>query len=121
MKEEQQSVVVFANLERKQTTDNKVFVARIRALGLTAYGDSRENAMLRLRKLFSTYVDLHRKEGTLVERLEKSKLTWCYEGEYDGNEPVLMLATDGEERLIQPKKSKKGGYWQSESRMVVAR
>ena len=119
--DKEQRVVVFANLERKQTTDNKMFVARIRALGLTAYGDNREHAMLQLRKLFSTYVDLHRKAGTLVERLNKSSIKWCYENEYDGSEPVLMLAANGEERLIQPKKPKKGECWQSESRMVVAR
>jgi hypothetical protein len=119
--DKERRVVVFANLERKQTRDNKIFVARIRGLGLTAYGDSRDHAFFQLRKLFSTYIDLHRKAGTLEERLNKSKVKWCYEEEYDGDQPVLMLAANGEERVIQPKTPKKGECWQSELKMVVAR
>ena len=119
--DKERRVVVFAHLEHKNTKDNKIFVARIRALGLTAYGDSREKAMHQLRKLFSTYVDLHRKEGTLVQRLYETNVRWCYEEDYDGNEPVLMLSPDGEERFIHPKNSVKEDCWHSESRIALAR
>ncbi len=103
MVKKEEVVVVVAPLECKQTKDDKMFVARIRALGLTAYGDSLEEAKNKLKKMFATYTNLHCNAGTLEECLEKSKLQWWYESEYDGDRPAEMILPNGKVKYIQPK------------------
>lgn len=114
-------VVVLAHLERKHNADKTVFAARIRALGLTAYGASPDDAMLKLRRMFATYADLYRKCGTLEERLNKCGLDWWYESDYQGPAPALMIGADGEARVIAPRTPYSVDLgWQADSSVVVA-
>lgn len=77
-------VLVHAPVECRQSTDKKVFVTRIRALGLTAYGSSREESRTKVKQMVATWVDAHRKRGTLEKALNRSKVNWWYESEYVG-------------------------------------
>ena len=115
-------VVVALPLERKNTTDNKVFCTRIRALGLTAYGRSFNESDASVKRMFMTYVGLHRKSGTLEDRLNKSQLQWSYESDYQGAKPFEVLLPDGTSLKIKGR-TQSGETWQmkeSEEEMVVA-
>lgn len=111
-------VVVVAPLECKNTTDNTMFVTRIRELGLTAYGKTHEEAKQSLRKMFATFVELYRKTENLEERLNRSGLTWYYESEYRGDVPAESVKIDGSIEFIYPKK--KDSMWQEMRELVVA-
>jgi hypothetical protein len=116
-------VVVVAPLECKtKTSKPEVHCVRIRGLGLTAYGDTREEAVAHLRKMFATFVELNRRSGTLEERLNKSKLQWCYESEYEGSKPAEMVKPNGTITLIKSKRKKDDeNHWDEEKELVLAR
>jgi hypothetical protein len=115
-----ETVVVFAPLERKSSFDKKVYCTRIRALGLTAYGDSWGASLKALKRMFATYAELHRKAGTLEARLKKSKLKWCYESQYDGSQPVEVLLADGSVRVIKGTEPPVVECWSELEEAVVA-
>jgi len=113
-------VVVVAPLECKHTVDGKVFVARIRALGLTAYGDNFDEAKTKLKKMFATWVGLHRKAGTLEVVLNRSKLTWCYESQYTGPQAYEIILPNGGVKVVQPKTQPQACAWQEMKELVAA-
>lgn len=61
-------------------------VARIKELGLTGYGTTGEEATRSVRGLFKTFVEHHRRQGTLEEILNKSGLVWFWERDYPPSE-----------------------------------
>ena len=110
-------VVVVAPLECKNTTDNTMFVTRIRELGLTAYGKTHEEAKQSLRKMFATFVELYRKTENLEERLNRSGLTWYYESEYRGEIPAESIMPDGSIKYVWPKQE---NSWHEMRELVVS-
>ena len=94
---EEQVVVVLpvTQLVHLVHKDGKHFVTRIPALGLTAYGDSDAESTKKVKHMFAAFVVAHRKNGSLVERLNKSKLEWYWKKDYKGNSPVELISIDG--------------------------
>ena len=68
--------------------DELAHAARIRGLGITAYGDSKEGALARMEKMFRSFVNWHREHGDLEEVLNRSGLEWAWEENYAGAVPV---------------------------------
>ena len=121
MKKKETVVVVLVPMEHKQHAEQKeIFAARIRALGLTAYGNSQDSATKSLREMFATFADFHRKAGTLEERLNKSKLEWWYESENHGNEEVLVVSPDGSTRVIKTNLPQTTASWNESDAILVA-
>lgn len=76
---------------KNQKMDN-FYAARIKELGLTAYGSSRDEAHARLRRMLGEYIEAHRSRGTLKERLDRSGLKWSPLAAYDGGLPVVDVS-----------------------------
>lgn len=64
------------------------FAARIEPLGLTAYGNSKDAASARLRRMFASAVETRRARGTLEKWLDRSGLEWHWEDKYNADMPV---------------------------------
>jgi hypothetical protein len=62
----------------------RLYAARYVNLGLTAYGDSEEEAIANLGKALNTYVRNLAKRGTLTERLARAGVTWYWEHDTPG-------------------------------------
>ena len=78
-------VVVSLLFERKEIGGEAPmgkYVTRIRALGLTAYGSDHKESDAKAKRLFGTWVGIHRKSGTLEQALNRSGLSWNYEHDY---------------------------------------
>ena len=75
-------------------TVERMFAARIRELGLTAYGDTEEEAVEKVKRMFATYVYAHRKQGTLENCLEHSGLQWWWEKNYPGPLPIERVSRE---------------------------
>ncbi len=113
-------VLVAAQLECKHSNDSKVFCCRIRALGLTAYADSPEEAESKVKRMFATWVGLHRKSGTLEQNLNKSKLSWWYESDYDGALPYQIILAEGGVKVVAAKKQIINPSWTPMNQELVA-
>jgi hypothetical protein len=119
MDTKKEKVVVAVSLECKHTSNNKVFVTRIRKLGLTAYGTSNDESTHKVKRMFATYVQLHRKYGTLEKQLNKSGLQWWKESEYNGTRPVEVLNADGTIETRVPEIQDENS-WQETRELVMA-
>ena len=73
-------VVVVEDLYDHQGTGQ--VAARYEVLGLTAYGQTKEEASAALKKLFNQDVNYYRGKGLLEERLELLGIEWYWENEY---------------------------------------
>ena len=117
--EKQQLVVVATPLERKHTRDNKIFVCRMRELGLTAYGNTPEEAETKVKRMFATWVGLNRESGTLESCLNESKLSWWHENNYDGATPYEVILVEGGVKVVNPKKKPPENMWVEEREGLV--
>ncbi len=91
-------------------SESAIFAARFRSLGLTAYGDTREEALAVLKRLFSFFVRKRREDGTLESFLDKSGVEWYPEERYpQGKGPVEYM--DGSHYVPQTDKSQAVGGW----------
>lgn len=86
-------VLVSPKVSHAQTEDGLVFAARIRELGLTAYGDTRDEAEKKVQRMFASKVSAHRACDSLDEWLDRSGLSWCWESEYVGRLPAIDAKT----------------------------
>jgi len=84
-------VVVKVVPEKLFHSGQKVYVTRVRPLGLTAYASSEEESWVKLQQMFGAFVRVHRREGTLEKRLNASGLEWCPESEYKGTLPIKRI------------------------------
>ena len=84
-------VVVMVTPEFLHNEDLNLFAARIRPLGLTGYGEGRDAASVKIKRMFAAWVKGRRLLGDLEERLNASGLEWHWLDEYDGDKPVEML------------------------------
>ena len=84
-------VVVIVTPEFLHNEDLNLFAARIRPLGLTGYGENRDAASVKIKRLFASWVKGCRILGNLEERLNTSGLEWHWLDEYVGDKPVEMV------------------------------
>ena len=97
-------VIVSPDFLHNEHTDT--YAARIRQLGLTAYGDTNDAASDKIKRMFASMVNAHRLKGDIEEWLSSSNLEWHWLDEYDGDikvedvqarppqpEPVVSNAT----------------------------
>jgi hypothetical protein len=85
------------------------FAARIRELGLSAYGPTHEEAKSKVKQMFAVYVAAHRKEGTLQKRLERSGLTWWWIKDYEGD--VECVSPDGSVEILHCKPKRENSWF----------
>jgi hypothetical protein len=83
--EKQEKVVVVLPMRYLVNAKKDMYAARIRDLGLTAYGSTKEEAKQKVKRMFAAYVAAHRKRGTLKKRLDESKLDWCWLKDWEGD------------------------------------
>jgi predicted RNase H-like HicB family nuclease len=99
--DKEQKVVVVLPLQYYANNKQDKFAARIRDLGLTAYGTTREEAKKKAKQMFAAYVAAHRKEGTLEKRLKTSGLKWWWVEDYEGD--VECVSPDGSTHILHCK------------------
>ena len=111
-------VVVIVSPEYLSNKDARTFAARIRPLGLTAYGSSREEASAKVKRMFASAVETRRRRGTLTRWLNKSNVEWRWLDEYRGN---VRIERAGQETAESPSPSSRWEeYKGSELEMGVA-
>lgn len=84
----QRTVVVIVSPENLHDRETSTFAARINSLGLTAYGNTQEEASSRLKAMFASAVETRRTRGSLTRWLDGSGLEWYWLDEYQGDVPV---------------------------------
>lgn len=78
-------VVKLSPIEIQVDPDTGVCLARFRALGLTGYGVTPDDAVTSLKKLFHAFIHVHREHGSLVEQLERTGVEWHWHDEWPGD------------------------------------
>lgn len=89
----EERVVVKVVPEKLFNSGEKVYVTRVKQLGLTAYADSDEESWDKLKQMFRALVSVLRDEGALEARLNASGLEWCPESKYKGS-PIIEHCDD---------------------------
>ena len=80
-------VVVLTPMSFYRHRSRDVFAARFKALGLTAYGYTEDEANAACKKLFNKFIHGHRERGTLEEILNRCEVEWYWEDEYPASKP----------------------------------
>ena len=115
---EERKVVVIVSPVFLYSKELDTFAARVKPLGITAYGDTEDAASRRVKTMFADAVQAHRMRGDLPEWLDKSGLKWSWFDEYDGDAPVEHAR--GAVAKKSPKSSKVFTPWQGYSALAVA-
>ena len=111
-------MVVIVSPEYLSNKDAGTFAARIRPLGLTAYGSGQEEASAKVKRMFASAVETRRRRGTLTRWLNKSNVEWHWLEEYRGN---VRIERAGQETAESPSPSSRWEeYKGSELEMGVA-
>ena len=114
-------VVVVVPVERLYNQKRKAHAARIRALGITAYGNAASEAQDKVKQMFGAYVRAHRKEGTLEFCLRDSGLPWCWEDEYKGKLPVEWVSfSPGDDNPIWECVANESHSWRTVGELALA-
>ena len=75
-------VVVIVRYSVHVHSVDKVTAVRFRPLGLTAYGDTEEEAMGNFKELFNRFIRAYREKGKLEQVLNLSGVEWWWREEY---------------------------------------
>ncbi len=90
-------VVVLLEPTFLRDRENGEYAARFRSLGLTAYGDTRDEALTALKDFFAFFVRKRRENGTLEWFLDKAGVEWYPEDKYPHDPSVIeYLGEDSE-------------------------
>lgn len=89
---QERKVVVCYFPELLKHRSKECYAARIRPLGLTAYGSTSEDAMGRVEELLASFVVWYRLEGLLEGILDRSGIEWYWEDEYEGELPIKYVS-----------------------------
>ncbi len=93
---EEREVVVTTVLSFEPRHDGKIRAARLKDIGLTAYGKSDAEAEDKVKRQFARLVSEYRQLGLLEQRLNEVGVTWCWRNEYkDASLPVQNVARMG--------------------------
>ena len=80
-------VVVDVLLTIEQHRETETYAARIRPLGLTAYGCDKPTAILNCKQLFAQFIDSYRRKGMLEQVLDNSGLEWHWVKDHTTSQP----------------------------------
>ena len=108
MESEEQKVVVHLTIAVEHNISAQRYAARVRQLGLTAYGPREEDAMRHCKRMFAVFVEAHRKAGTLESVLDKSGLQWERASAAEGTYEDLNEANWIRDMVVSA-----GGVWQA--------
>jgi len=78
---EREGKVVVMETAHFFTTDRhgaKTYAARVRPLGVTAYGASREEAFGKVKRMVGAMVEAHREQGDLANWLNATRAAWSW-------------------------------------------
>ena len=84
----QSRVIVVVKEELYTHRASGVVAARYCSMGLTAYGDTTDDASNKLKKMFNQEVNYYREKGLLSDRLERLGVEWYWEDEYPSDRPA---------------------------------
>ncbi len=116
----EERVVVKVVPEKLFHSGRKVYVTRVKLLGLTAYADSEEESWGKLKKMFGVLVRVLRREGTLEARLNASGLDWCPESKYTGP-PIIEECNKVENTVYNSlREDNPNNSWELAGELVVA-
>jgi len=116
----EEAVVVVVRPKTLYHQGKNMYAARIRQLGLTAYGDTSEESLQKVKQMFAALVKAHRKRGTLEERLERSGLDWCWASEYDEELPVEWVSSKDNGKQILSSVKIESQSWKAMGELAVA-
>lgn len=89
------------------------YAARVRPLGLTAYGDTLDAAAAKVKRMFASMVNAHRAKGDVEEWLDSSGLEWHWLDEYSGDIKVEEVhVTPQRRRSAVPSVSSSSTNWE---------
>lgn len=115
---EERKVVVIVSPVFLYSKEIDTFAARIKPLGITAYGDTEDAASRRAKTMFADAAQAHRMRGDLAEWLDKSGLEWSWLDEYAGDAPVEHARGAVAKKAAQS--SRIFASWQEYSALAVA-
>jgi hypothetical protein len=115
-----EKVVVRVVPETLFHSGQKVYVTRVRRLGLTAYANTEDESWAKLKGMFGAFVRVHRREGTLEERLNASGLEWCPESKYKGKLPIERIDKSQHTTYTLVCEKALGDSWKKAGQLVVA-
>ena len=102
----ERKVVVMVSPLGLHSKETDRFAARIKPLGLTAYGDSQDEASRKVKMMFVSAVAAHRLKGDLEDWLGVSGLEWHWFDEYQGSTPVEEAWVTGKRQpMFSPNRS----------------
>ena len=82
MNGQEREVVVLVSLTLQKHREREVVAARLKELGLTAYGDTGEEARDAVKALFNKFINEYRDSGLLAKRLDHVGVDWYWRDEY---------------------------------------
>ena len=101
-------VVVIVTLDTDYIKDMGSWEGHMPDLGITAYGQSKDEAIQNTKKLFAYTVRAYRKIGFLGEWLDQSDVKWDWEPHYSGErEPEDVSVEEVPPRSAHHHQSKK--------------
>jgi len=95
--------------------------ARILELGLTAYGQTAEEALRKVKRMFAASVKAHRELGTLADWLNRSELKWSSVEDYAGPLPVENAEHSNFQVIASPPAERSGAdCWYNATQYAMA-
>ena len=85
----ERQVVVNIQYLVEEHSEDKVIAVRFPALGLTAYGETENEAVHDLKQLFNKFVHTYRNAGLLEEVLNRAGVEWWWRGQYPADRPEV--------------------------------
>ena len=94
-------VISLTHVVLRNRQEGDLYAVQFEELGLTAYGNSTDEALDALKGLLLTCIDTHRKRGTLERFLNGAKVRWYWEStppQFERLSPSLPVAWEGSAR-----------------------
>ena len=85
----ERQVVVNVRCVTQQHKDDGVFAARFPQLGLSAFGETEEEAIENSKRLFNRFINTYRSVGKLHEVLDSAEVEWHWRDEYPSDRPAF--------------------------------
>ena len=85
----ERQVVVNVRCVIQQHKDDGVFAARFPQLGLSAFGETEDEAIVSSKRLFNRFINTYRSVGKLEEVLNSANVEWYWLDEYPGDRPAF--------------------------------
>ena len=84
----QDRVVVMVAAQMFHNFETGTSSARVKPMGVTAYGDTQDEAYHKVKRMVASVVRAHRTCGDLGKWLDTSGVKWWWESDYEGPLPV---------------------------------